>query len=120
MKPRLKTILGTLVMAFLLTVAFGLLPAQTRPQPASAAQASDKYDGDCTGNETAGRCADKPFDHSNCQYPLRTTNPVDGCDNSDPCDPANAAKGGSGECAPATIEPVQPTQTTEPTGCIGK
>jgi hypothetical protein len=37
------------------------------------------------------------FDHSQCQYPDRTTNPPNACDNSDPCDPANV-KGGSGEC----------------------
>lgn len=37
------------------------------------------------------------FDHSQCQYPDRTTNPPNGCDNIDPCDPANV-KGGSGEC----------------------
>lgn len=39
------------------------------------------------------------FDHSHCQYPERTTNPPNGCDNTDPCDPANAAKGGSGDCS---------------------
>ena len=27
------------------------------------------------------------FDHSNCQYPDRWSNPVDGCDNSDPAVP---------------------------------
>lgn len=43
------------------------------------------------------------FDHSNCQYPDRTTNPVNGCDNTDPCDPANT-KGGSGDCTPAYVE----------------
>lgn len=55
------------------------------------------------------------FDHSQCQYPTRTTNPVDGCDNSDPCDPADAAKGGSGECVQAPIqqEPVE-TEVTAP------
>lgn len=37
------------------------------------------------------------FDHDQCQYPARSTNPPDGCDNSDPCDPSNV-KGGSGEC----------------------
>src|SRR5688572_5154995 len=95
-----KLILSTIGLALLITGVSVALPAQTRPQPASATQASDKYDGDCTGQETAGRCADKPFDHSLCQYPSRTTNPPDGCDNSDPCDPASAAKGGSGECAP--------------------
>lgn len=39
------------------------------------------------------------FDHSQCQYPDRTTNPDIGCDNSDPCDPAQT-KGGSGDCLP--------------------
>ncbi len=43
--------------------------------------------------------AQAPFDHSGCQYPTRTTNPPNGCDNSDPCDPTNT-KGGSGECRP--------------------
>lgn len=38
------------------------------------------------------------FDHTQCQYPQRSTNPIDGCDNTDPCDPADAAKGGSGMC----------------------
>lgn len=52
-----------LILATLSTVVFALgvmtvMPAQTQPQPVSAAQ-SDKYDGDCTGTETAGRCADK-------------------------------------------------------------
>jgi len=28
-----------------------------------------------------------PFDHSNCQYPDRWSNPADGCDNSDPAVP---------------------------------
>lgn len=46
------------------------------------------------------------FDHSNCQYPDRTTNPPDGCDNTDPCDPSTV-KGGSGDCAPA-LEPPKP------------
>ena len=27
------------------------------------------------------------FDHSQCQYPARATNPVDGCDNTDPACP---------------------------------
>lgn len=39
------------------------------------------------------------FDHSSCQYPDRTTNPSNGCDNSDPCDPLDAVKGGSGDCS---------------------
>jgi hypothetical protein len=28
--------------------------------------------------------AEASFDHSNCQYPERATNPPNGCDNSDP------------------------------------
>lgn len=93
-----KALLAGLGVVILIVGVSVAMPVQTHPQPANAAQ-SDKYDGDCTGNETAGRCADKPlvFDHSNCQYPDRTTNPPNGCDNSDPCDPANV-KGGSGEC----------------------
>lgn len=46
-----------------------------------------------------------PFDHSGCQYPDRTTNPPNGCDNSDPCDPANV-KGGSGDCDDVAVPPV--------------
>lgn len=42
---------------------------------------------------------DKPaFNHDSCQYPTRTTNPIDGCDNTDPCDVMSAVKGGSGDC----------------------
>lgn len=38
------------------------------------------------------------FDHSQCQYPDRLTNPIDGCDNSDPAVPENTneIKGVSG------------------------
>lgn len=46
------------------------------------------------------------FDHSNCQYPLRQSNPVDGCDNSDPADPIAAAKGGTESILPATVPPA--------------
>jgi hypothetical protein len=65
------------------------------------------------------------FDHSQCQYPDRTSNPVDGCDNTDPCDPANV-KGGDGSCSDAlpaqpVIEPVAPvTQAPEPAVSCGK
>ena len=55
-----------------------------------------------TGSNTIDN--QKPFDYSNCQYPTRSTNPIDGCDNSDPCDPASAAKGGSGDCTPRCKE----------------
>lgn len=105
-------------LAIIVGLLIGLVAAelvQPNPPPAKAAQSavqSEKYDGDCTGTETAGRCSDKPFDHSMCQYPDRTTNPPNGCDNSDPCDPANV-KGGSGDCkdnnedhAPIVTPPV--------------
>lgn len=50
------------------------------------------------------------FDHSQCQYPDRTSNPVNGCDNSDPCDPANV-KGGDGSCKPVEqTTPAEPVQ----------
>lgn len=39
-----------------------------------------------------------PFDHSNCQYPPRLSNPPDGCDNSDPAHP-ECMKYGTEECA---------------------
>lgn len=67
--------------AIIIGLLIGLIAAQlvgTSPKPTNAQQAA-------------------PFDHSQCQYPDRTTNPPNGCDNSDPCDPANV-KGGSGEC----------------------
>lgn len=57
--------------------------------------------------------AHQQFDHSQCQYPLRSTNPPDGCDNSDPCDPADAVKGGSGECKPA--KDYEPGSQKDPT-----
>lgn len=37
------------------------------------------------------------FDHSNCQYPERLSNPPDGCDNSDPARP-ECMKFGTEEC----------------------
>ena len=63
------------------------------------------------------------FDHSQCQYPLRTTNPANGCDNSDPCDPQDAVKGGSGECkAPEPVQqPAEPkNEPTEPAQPVSK
>lgn len=73
----------------LLIIIGGILGfwANSANLPAAAINQTEKYDGDCTGKETAGRCADKPFDHSNCQYPDRWSNPADGCDNSDPAVP---------------------------------
>lgn len=83
-----KILAGVLALQIVVVGTMIVMPAQTRTQPASALY-SDKSDGDCIGNETAGRCADKPllFDHSQCQYPNRWTNPVDSCDNSDPAVP---------------------------------
>ena len=113
----IKNVFKVLAVALLIVGIVSILPAETKPQPVRA-DWSDKYDGDCTGTETAGRCADKPFDHSNCQYPDRTTNPPYGCDNSDPCDPANT-KGGSGDCTEPTPT-VTPAQPTEAAQCGGK
>lgn len=61
-----KLILGALALAIVIVGISAAMPVQMRPQPASATQT---------------------FDHSNCQYPDRWTNPADGCDNSDPAVP---------------------------------
>ena len=87
-------------LAMIMVIGLAFAPVQTTPKPARATQ--------------------EGFDHSNCQYPHRTTNPPNGCDNSDPCDPANV-KGGSGDCesnnedhAPIVPQPVAPTPTPTP------
>ena len=96
------------------------LPPQSRTQPADAAQEVQGNPAACVSPESF-RGYDKygvvicGFDHSQCQYPDRTTNPPNGCDNTDPCDPADAAKGGSGACTPAQASitpdlPVKPNQ----------
>lgn len=51
-----------------------------------------------TSGVIGAQTARAAFSHENCQYPTRSTNPPNGCDNSDPCDPSDAAKGGSGDC----------------------
>jgi len=71
-----------------------------------------------------------PFDHSNCQYPERWSNPKDGCDNSDPavpeCIKASYSKESEQACIDAFVKantpatnadtapavPVQPTPVT--------
>ncbi len=71
-----------------------------------------------------GNSMPQPYDHSNCQYPERSTNPPNGCDNSDPCDPSNV-KGGSGDCKdnsendhePIIEQPAIPAPAAE---CGGK
>lgn len=95
------------------------------PKPAAAQQASDKYDGDCTGKETAGRCSDKPFDPANCQYPDRWSNPVGGCDNSDPavpeCIKSFSTKAGEDACIAAFVaEQTNPAQPIEAAEFVGK
>lgn len=54
-----RLILSAVVAGITIVGVSAALPVQTRPQPTSAQQVSDKYDGDCTGHETQGRCADK-------------------------------------------------------------
>lgn len=81
-----KLLGGALVVQLVIVGTLLIAPAQTRTQPASAAQA---------------------FDHSNCQYPDRWTNPVDGCDNSDPavpeCIKAFSTKAGEDACIAAFV-----------------
>lgn len=56
-----------------------------------------------------------PFDHANCQYPERASNPPDGCDNSDPARP-ECMKLGVEDCSipskevqsPAPVEKTAP------------
>lgn len=54
------------------------------------------------------RAAEQPpkFDHSNCQYPERWTNPANGCDNSDPAVPECIKSAWSEESERACIELV--------------
>lgn len=122
MKVR-TVIIGVAILSFAVGIT---IPTQNHTQPASAA-VSDKYDGDCTGTETAGRCADKPLiDHSNCQYPDRWSNPADGCDNSDPavpeCIKAFSTKAGEDACiAQFVAQNTQPKPApVKATECGGK
>jgi len=90
-----KLLGGALVLQIVVVGTLLIAPAQTRPQPASAAQA---------------------FDHSNCQYPDRWSNPVDSCDNSDPavpeCIKAFSTEQGEKDCIAAFVASHQ-TGTTE-------
>lgn len=100
-----KLILGAVAGSIVLSGVFALLPAQTRTQPTQAA----------TSNTS------EPFDHSNCQYPNRWSNPVDGCDNSDPAVPECVGKGTTEAeeraCIDAFVkkhqEPVAPTEPVQ-------
>lgn len=125
----MKRLLLAIALAFALVGISAVLPVNSRPEPVKA-DFSDKYDGDCTGNETEGRCADKPaFDHSNCQYPDRWSNPVNGCDNSDPavpeCIKAAYSKESEDACIAAYVAQQQPTTPStvpesNPNTCGGK
>lgn len=64
---KFKIASGIVIVSLTMAAALVLTPANTRTLPTSAAVAE--------------------FDHSNCQYPYRWSNPVDGCDNSDPAVP---------------------------------
>jgi hypothetical protein len=53
----------------------------------------------------------KPFDHSNCQYPNRLSNPPNGCDNSDPARPECVTKFGTEDCDIPYPEPLEIVET---------
>lgn len=55
--------------------------------------------------------AEPVFDHSNCQYPNRLSNPVNGCDNSDPARP-ECMKDGTEDCS-IVKDDTQPIFETE-------
>lgn len=88
------THLGATIMFLLMTVVF---PYQSQPQPANATQGAT-------------------FDHSNCQYPDRWSNPADGCDNSDPavpeCIKSFSTKAGEDACIAAFVAQHEPAPTT--------
>lgn len=107
---RLRLIPLAVGLAVAIVGVAAAMPPETRTQPASAA-----------------------FDHSNCQYPDRWSNPVDGCDNSDPavpeCIKAFSTKAGEDACIaafvaeheqPAVIETITPAQPIEVAQCGGK
>lgn len=54
------------------------------------------------------------FDHSQCQYPNRSSNPIDGCDNTDPARP-ECMKSGIEDCDLPTMEPIVPIVETSST-----
>lgn len=50
---------------------------------------------------------EQPFDHTQCRYPDRESNPIDACDNSTPNDPSCTIKTGKNVCE-AISEPIAP------------
>lgn len=81
-----KLLGGALLVQLVVLSTLVLSGVDITPQPASAAQA---------------------FDHSNCQYPDRWTNPADSCDNSDPavpeCIKAFSTEQGEKDCIAAFV-----------------
>ena len=92
----LKLISGAVLATILIVGVAVALPPQARTQPASAA-----------------------FDHSNCQYPDRWSNPADGCDNSDPavpeCIKGMTTQASEEACIAAFVAQHQPTEPVQPT-----
>lgn len=80
-------------MAFIAGFLFGLVVATIMHSAA--------------GYERA-KAIEQPFDHSNCQYPDRWSNPPNGCDNSDPavpeCIKAFSTKAGEDACIADFVE----------------
>lgn len=64
------------------------------------------------------------FDHSNCQYPDRWTNPVDGCDNSDPavpeCIKAFSTEQGEKDCIAEFVKQNDPAAMSDQPVMEGK
>ena len=81
-----KALAGLLAFQIIILGTLVAMPVETRTQPASASPA---------------------FDHSNCQYPDRWTNPPDSCDNSDPavpeCIKAFSTEQGEKDCIAAFV-----------------
>lgn len=79
-------------------------------------------------SHTTYAAAAEPFDHSDCQYPNRLSNPPDGCDNSDPARP-ECMKGGTEDCGlpyadgstpinPANVAPAA-SESVKSSTCTG-
>lgn len=98
----LRTAILAGLIATLLTLGiYAVLPVEKPTQPAHASQSI-------------------VFDHTNCQYPERWSNPADGCDNSDPAVPECIKAAYSQESEQACIaeyikQNTQPELTTAPT-----
>lgn len=78
--------------------------------------------------KTTYAAAQPVFDHSNCQYPNRLSNPPDGCDNTDPARP-ECMKFGTEDCSlpyndgtipttPASVAPAA-SQSVKTSTCTG-